>query len=114
MSTDRDPNLIALFAQAEQDIDDTFVQDLMRQIDHERRRILIIWSTLGVFVLVCLAFLANPVFSAVNMASQLLPIALVEVETGWVQQLVSPINSVAAVVAVLVLGIRKFFRKIFR
>ena len=114
MSTDRDPNLMALFAQAEQDIDDSFEQDLMRQIDQERRRILIIWSGFGLLVFVCLAFLARPVFSAVNMASQLLPVSVVEVETDWVRQLVSPINSVAAIVAVLLLGIRKFFRRIFR
>lgn len=113
MNTDRDPNLMALFAQAEQEIDDSFVQDVLRQIDQERRRILIIWSVLGLFIIACLAVLAAPVFSAVNLASQLLPVSLVDIETEWVRQLVSPINSVAAVIAVLVLGIRKFFRSIF-
>lgn len=114
MNTDRDPNLMALFAQAEQEIDDSFVQDVLRQIDQERRRILIIWSVLGLFIIACLAVLAAPVFSAVNLASQLLPVSLVDIETEWVRQLVSPINSVAAVIAVLVLGIRKFFRSVFR
>ena len=113
MSTDHDPNLMAIFAQAEQSIDDNFVHEVMRQIDQERRRILVIWSVFGLFVLVCLALLANPVLSAVNMVSQLLPVSLVEVETGWMRQILSPINSVAAVIAVLVLGIRRFFRKIF-
>ena len=114
MNTDRDPNLTALFAQAEQEIDDSFVQDVLRQIDQERRRILIIWSVLGLFVLVCLVFLAAPVLSAVNFAGQLLPVSLVDVETDWVRQLLSPVNSVAAAIAVLVLGVRKFFRRIFR
>ncbi len=115
MSTDRDPNLMALFAQAEQEFDeDTFISGVMSQIGRERRKTLLVWSVLGVFIAVCFAALAVPVLSAVGMVTQLLPVSLVEIETDLLRQLVSPINSVAAVVAVLALGIWKFFRRIFR
>lgn len=115
MSTDRDPNLAGLFAQAEQEFDgNKFIAGVMRQVDRERRKTLLVWSGLGVFIAVCFAALAVPVLSAVSMASQLLPVSLVEIETDLLRQLVSPINSVAAVVAVLTLGIWKFFRRIFR
>jgi hypothetical protein len=61
-----------------------------------------------------LSFLAPPVIEAISMASSLLPVSLVEIETQWLQQLLAPINSVAAAVAMGALGIRKFYRRIFR
>ena len=113
--TDQDQNLIALFAQAEQQYDnDDFVAGIMSQIDRERRRILLIWIVLGVFVIACVAVFAMPVISALNMATELLPVSLIDVQADWAQQLVAPINSVAAVVALALLGIIWFFRKVLR
>ena len=53
-------------------------------------------------------------FAAVDFIGQLLPVSLIEVETEWLQMLLSPINSVAAAVAVGGLLIARFFRWIFR
>jgi len=113
--TDRDQNLIALFAQAEQQFDDdAFVAGVMSQIDRERRRTLLVWVALTLFIVACIAAFAAPVIAAVSMATQLLPVSLVDVQADWFRQLVSPINSVAAAVALAVLGIVRFFRKVFR
>ena len=115
MSTARDPNLQKLFIQAEQDFhDDSFATDVLRQIDRERRRMLLVWFALIILALTCLAFLASPVLTAFGMATQALPIPLLEIETEWLRLLLSPINSVAAAIAVAALGLRKFFRRIFR
>ena len=115
MSISRDPNLQALFAQAEQDFQgDSFADDVMRQVDRERRKTLLVWSAVSIFVLTCLAFLATPAFTAARLATEFLPVSLVEIETEWLRLLLSPVNSVAAVIALSVLGIRKFFRRIFR
>lgn len=115
MSTDRDQKLTAMFAQAEQEFDnDSFVADVMSQIDRERRKTVFVWLVLALFIVGCIAALATPVIAAVSMATQLLPASLVEVQTDWIRQLVSPINSVAAVVALIVLGIMKFYRRILR
>jgi hypothetical protein len=115
MSTSRDPNLQDLFTQAEVDFrDDSFAADILRQINRERRRTLLAWSALSVLALTCLAYLVSPVFTAIGMATQLLPVSLVEIETEWMRLLLSPINSVAAAIAVGALSIRKFFRWIFR
>jgi len=114
MST-RDPNLQKLFAQADQDFrDDSFAADVLRQIDRERRRMLLVWFALIALALTGLAFLASPVLAAFGIATQLLPVSLVEIETEWLRLLLSPINSVAAAIAVTALGLRKFFRRIFR
>ena len=114
MSTARDPNLQKLFAQAEQDFqDDSFAADVLRQIDRERRRMLLVWCVLIVLALTCFAFLATPVLAAFGMATKLLPVPLLEIETEWLRLLLSPINSVAAAIAVAALGLRKFLRRIF-
>ena len=114
MSTSRDPNLEKLFARAEQDFQhDSFAAHVLRQIDRERRRMLLVWFALIVLALACLAFLASPVLTAFSMASKVLPVPLLEIETEWLRLLLSPINSVAAAIAVAALGLGKFFRRIF-
>ena len=109
-----DPKLQALFLQARQAVDrDAFVRDVMARIDRERRRTLLVWAGLIVVALAVLTALSGPVFAAVGMATQLLPVSLVEIEADWLRLLVAPINSVAAVIAVGILLLRKFFRRIF-
>jgi hypothetical protein len=110
-----DPRLQALFAKAEQAFDgEAFVRGVMARIDRGRHRLLLAWATVSIIAIAGLSFLAPPVIEAISMASSLLPVSLVEIETQWLQQLLAPINSVAAAVAIGALGIRKFYRRIFR
>lgn len=111
---DQDQNLIAMFGQAEQQFDnDAFVAGVMSQIDSERRKTLLVWIVLCLFIAACTAAFAAPVITAVNMATQLLPVSLVDVRTDWLRQLISPINSLAAVVALILFVMMKFVRRIF-
>jgi hypothetical protein len=115
MTTSHDLNLQKLFTQAEQDFrGDSFAEDVLKRIDRERRKTLLVWSVLIVLALAGLALLASPVITAIGMATQLLPVSLVEIETEWLRLLLSPINSVAATIALGALGIHKFFRWILR
>lgn len=109
-----DPRLQALFLQAEQAFDrDTFRRGVMARIDLGRRRLLVVWAGLSIAGIAVLVMLAPPVIAALTMATDLLPVSLVDVETEWVRQLLAPINSVAAAVALGVLGLRRFIRRIF-
>jgi hypothetical protein len=109
-----DPRLQALFAAAEQALDrEAFLSDVMARIDRSRRRLLLVWAGVSLVAIVGLALLASPVIAAIAMATDLLPVSLVEIETRWMQQLLAPINSIAAAIALGALGIRKFFRWIF-
>ena len=108
-----DPRIQAVFAQAEQALDpDTFLRGVMARIDRGRHRLLVIWAALSIIMITGLALLASPVIDAITMATHLLPVSLVEVETEWARQLLAPVNSVAAAIALGILAIRKFFRKI--
>ena len=110
-----DPRLQALFAKAEQAFDgEAFVRDVMARIDRGRHRLLLAWAGVSILAIGGLSLLAPPVIEAIAMASSLLPVSLVEIETEWLQQLLAPINSVAAAIALGALGIRKFYRRIFR
>jgi hypothetical protein len=96
MTTSHDPNLQKLFTQAEQDFrGDSFAEDVLKRIDRERRKTLLVWSVLIVLALAGLALLASPVFTAIGMATQLLPVSLVEIETEWLRLLLSPRSPLA-------------------
>ncbi len=115
MSTEFDPRLQALFDQAEQPFDgERFLGDIMRKVDKQRHRAILLWSLFGLVVLIGFAFVASPVFAAVDFVSQFLPTSLVDVETEWLQMLLSPVNSIAAAIAVGGLLIVKFFRWVLR
>ena len=86
----------------------------MRRVDRQRRRTILGWSLVGLLALAGFALVASPVIAAVELVGRLLPVSLVEVETEWLQMLVSPVNSVAAAVAVGGLLIVKFFRWVLR
>lgn len=114
MSIDYDPKLQALFAEAEQALDrEAFTRGVMHRIDRGRRLTLVLWSLVGAVAIACLALLAAPLTTIAGFASGLLPMELVEIETSWLQQLLSPINSVAAAIAVGALALRSFYRRIF-
>lgn len=115
MTTDRDPNLVELFARAEESFDDdAFVAGFMGQIDRERRKIVVIWVVLGLAIAACVALLASPLIAAVSLVTQLLPASVIDIQAGWLRQFLAPVNSVAAIAALGILGIAWFFRKIFR
>lgn len=113
MTSEYDPKLQALFRQAEQALDhDEFTRNVMARIDRSRRRTLLFWTIAAAVVITCLAFLAAPLMSTIVLVSNLLPRELVAFDTAWLRMLVSPINSVAAAIAVGVLVLRKFYKRI--
>ncbi len=115
MTTEFDPRLQALFDEAEQTFDgERFLGNIMKSVDRQRYRAMLLWSAFGLVVLIGFALVASPVFAAVNFVSQFLPMSVVDIETEWLQMLVSPVNSIAAAIAIGGLLIVKFFRWVLR
>lgn len=114
MNTGYDPKLMALFEEAETEFDDaTFAEDIMQVIDGQRRKTMLLWSAVMLVAIACLSLVASPVVTALGMATELLPTSLVSIESDWLQKLLAPINSIAAALALGILAIRKFIRRIF-
>ena len=84
MTTEFDPRLQALFDQAEQPFDgERFLGDIMRKVDRQRHRTMMAWSLIGLVALIGFAFVASPLFTAVDLVSQFLPMSLVEIATEY-------------------------------
>ena len=114
MNNELDPEILALFDAAKQaPLDDGFVASLMAQIDRERRRTMGLWGLAALLFAAVFALLAGPIFAALELVGQLLPASIVEIEAGWLKQLLSPVNSVAAALAIGVLLVRRFWRSTF-
>jgi hypothetical protein len=115
MNGDYDPNLQALFNRAEQDFGrDAFTREIVARINHDRRKMLLLWSVTGVVIIICLAFLARPAWTAIDTVSRLLPASMVDIRSEWLASVLSPINSIGAAIALGFLALRKFYRRIFR
>lgn len=111
---DRDPTLQRVFREAARDLpDDPFLGQVMSDIDRSRRKIILAWSCVGAALFVGAWLLSGPLMNFVQVAMRILPDHLVEMDDSWLSQLISPVNSVAGVVALVFLGLRLAYRKIF-
>lgn len=113
---DRDPLLQQLFDIANLDLPaDAFVSAIMSRIDALRRRAILGWAATGLALAVAAWFLTPTMVGAVDLLSRALPQSLVTIDqhSALIAQVLSPLNSIAAVVAVTVLVIAFVYRKIF-
>ena len=114
MTTDRDPLLESLFAAARQDLaGEEFADDVMLRIDKLRRRAIIGWIFVGVVAAAIAFMLSGPIVLAVNLTTQILPESLIELHDRRLAQVFAPVNSIAGVVGLGLLGLRVAYRKIF-
>ena len=114
MSDERDPTLQELFDIASNvEHDDDFPARVMAKIDAERRQVLAGWAVAGLVLVAVGWFLYEPLQNLVFGLSELLPSQLIELDTEWASQLLAPINSVAALVAVGYFAFRALYKKVF-
>lgn len=114
MTTDRDPILQSLFTIAKQDcLEDEFTDRVISRIDKLRRRALIGWVAAGLVSAGFALALTEPLLYTVNLATQVLPRSLLELDNSIAAQLVAPVNSIAGIVALCLLGLRMAYKKIF-
>jgi hypothetical protein len=71
------------------------------------------WVGVGIALVLCAWLVSEPLISVVGLGTSMLPEALVEIDNQWLAQLLSPVNSVAAVVGVAILIVWGAYRKLF-
>lgn len=114
MTDERDPGIQALFDAAPgATVSGEFVTRVMTGVDTQRRRTVMAWIVAAMLAIPVLYWLSGPVIGAVNLANRLMPEPLVTVEASWLAQLFAPLNSVAAVTGIVLLGLWWLYRKIF-
>jgi len=114
MNNDRDPALQALFTETKEELTGkAFTAQTMGEIDKLRRRAVIGWTCIGLALLVLAALLAAALQDAVLLLTQGLNLSLVNLENRWLAQILSPVNSVAGVVALGFVGLHRIYRRVF-
>ena len=114
MTNDRDPVLQALFDAAPQAPRSyAFVEQVMADIDRQRRRTIAGWIVAAILLVPFAWWLSGPVVSTLNVATQLMPESLITIESGLLEQVLAPINSVAGAAGLLFFGVWWFYRKVF-
>jgi len=116
MTTDRDPLLQKLFDVASQGLtDDAFIAGVMSKIDALRRRALIAWAATGLLLALAAWLLTPTMVGAVGLLSRALPQSLVGFDepVALIGQALSPLSSIAAIIAISVLFVVYAARKIF-
>ena len=115
MSTESDSMIQWLFARADEELaGEQFAAMVMDRIATRRRRALIGWTMLYAVVIACAALLAPALMSAAGAFGAILPQSLLDIEERWIADLLSPVNSVAALVALGGFVLFSLYRKIFR
>ena len=115
MNDDRDPFLESLVAQAETEIqDDEFTTAVMHKVAGRQRNVLI--GRIGIVALIIIVELAlsAPFQGVAGTITDVLGANLIDLNGGWVSQMASPLNSLAGVIGVLLVGLQFIYRRAVR
>ena len=115
MNDERDPLLETLFVQAERDLtDDQFTAHVMAGIRKRRFNVLAGRLTV-VALLIALELLLNaPLQNSVGLFTQAMSEGLFQVNNEWLAYAVGPLNSIAGLLAMVLIGLNFLFRKVLR
>ena len=115
MNEERDSQLETLFTQSVQEpSDDSFTSQVMSNVRRRRRNVYIVRITIVAMLVAFELLLSAPIGSSVGEFMQALSTSLVDFGDNWPATLLSPLNSLAGLIGLLLLGLHSFYRKIAR
>ncbi len=115
MSNDRDPLLESLFAEAVYEpVDDNFNAEVMANVEKRRRNVFIGRIAIVALLILIELLLSAPMQHSVGIVTEALSTSLLEVNNEWLAAAVAPLNSVAGIVGMLLLGLHTLYRRRFR
>ncbi len=115
MNDERDPLLESLFAQAESaPADENFIAEVMSNIDKRHRNVFIGRIAIVALLVAFELIMASPMQNFVGTIAEAMSTALFEVTNEWLSAAVAPVNSVAGLMGMLLLGLHTLFRRMHR
>ena len=115
MSEERDPLLEALFAKAARErVNGDFSAKVMANVDKRRRNVIIGRIAIVALILAFEFVLSSPMQNSVGAMTAALGNSLVDIQTQWLAATVAPLNSVAGLIGMLLLGMHFIYRKLIR
>ncbi len=109
----RDPVLEALFDTAKQELrDDTFTEAVERRIGSRGKRVMA-GRVAVLFMLIALeVLLESPLQHSLGVAADVMSTTLIPLESEWLAFVLSPMNSIAGLIGLLLIGTQRLYRKI--
>ncbi|MGI9236087.1 MAG: hypothetical protein ACR2QZ_01735 [Woeseiaceae bacterium] len=115
MSNERDPVLESLFAQASVELHEIdFAGQVMASVEKRRRNVLI--GRIG-FLVLLVAFeflLSAPLQNSIGAVTQAMGTSLLDISNEWLAVMVAPLNSIAGLLGMLLLGLHTIYRRMVR
>ena len=112
MTEERDPQLEALFMQAEQELpDDGYVDGVMDRLRRHRRN-----SFIGSFTAIALlvlleVLLSSPLQNSAAAITGALSTSLIDIEGEWLAFALAPLNSVAGLLGMILIWLHFLYRR---
>ena len=114
MNEKRDPVLEGLFAQARQDLsDDRFTTAVLARVEERHRRVLFGRLTIVVLLIAFELLLDAPLQHSLGALAEALNTPLFDTGAQWFGILLTPLNSLAGLLGLGLVGIHFLYRKLF-
>ena len=115
MNDKRDPLLEDLFSQSrQQPVNNGFTQGVMSLVEKRRKNVIVTRVLILLAIVALEILLSSPLQNSVGSFTEALSTSLIEVENEWLEILFAPINSIAGLVGILLLGIHHLYRRMVR
>ena len=113
MTLERDAVLLSYFRDAEQEFDDPGFTDAVAARMKQRRRNLLLGKIAIVVSIVLLeVLLESPVQHSLGRFTEVLGRDLIPIGGGWIGFFLSPLNSIAGLVGMTLIGLNLLYRRI--
>ena len=113
MTDERDPLIESLFAEAEQDFsDDEFVASCMQGVHRRSRRVIASRIAIAVLIIAFELALDAPLKNSVGALASALGTNLYQFDNEWLAFIMTPVNSIAGLVGLMLLGMHALYRRI--
>lgn len=114
MTDNRDPRLQKLFADTQEDLaDNGFTARTMLEVDRLKRTFMIRRVCVGLLLIVCAWFAANPLQQVAVALTRGLSQPLIPLGDGLFAGLASPANTYAGALVLILLSLRVVYRRLF-
>lgn len=114
MSQDRDPMLESFFAQAQQElVDEQFAAAVMHRIKARSRRVLAGRLAIVALIAALELLLDAPLQNSVGVITEVLGAPLYRIESEWLAFALTPVNSLAGLLGLGLLGLHFIYRRVF-
>jgi hypothetical protein len=115
MNNERDPVLEAIFSLPEsKPANDSFTNEVMNRVEARRRRVLLGRVAIVVALFALEFLLSAPLNESLEAVAGALGTNLIRMNESWFATLIAPLNSVAGLLGMLLLGLQFVYRRSVR